>query len=245
MSGVRGILGVVLDGSVLAEHAPPAGCPDWVGRAYQYPRLWEGMGPFSSHQVWIRGPWRGGVGGGGGGGVGGELKGMGHQEVTASDELARRSASDLHIDPWDGGGALGTCTVHVCRRRDKEGGWDGSGGWVSPPADEERHLACKGVAVFPGKHGGRGVHIHSMVPGWNCAILMRTSCVLHGSVVPEPERLAGFGCRHLDMMRVVTYPLKRVETLLARIARDEEAIAELYNLSDAWVQSRMRECSSI
>ena len=113
---------------------------------------------------------------------------------------------------------------------DEEGCDDGTDGAI--------HDA--GVAVFPCARGGRGVHIHSMVPGWNCALLMRTSCVLHGSVMPDEGGLAGFACRHLDMMRVVTYPLKRIETLLARLACDHEAVSQLYEHSDAWVRNRMR-----
>ena len=98
--------------------------------------------------------------------------------------------------------------------------------------------------MFPSAVGGRGVHIHSMVPGWNCALLMRTSSSLHGSVLPNEDALAGFACRHLDMMRVVTYPMTRVETLLERLARDPTAECELYLRSDPWIRRRMRRHAS-
>ena len=87
------------------------------------------------------------------------------------------------------------------------------------------------------------MHIISMRPGWHCALLMNTDARLHGSVLPEEDKIGGYAFPSLKMMRVVTYPLKGVERLLARLAQDPDAQKELYANSKPWMQQRM-SCGS-
>ena len=99
---------------------------------YQYPRLRQGTPPLSVHQIAIRGPKSG-----------------------ESDREAYMSASDLHVDPCDGGGQAGSCTIHMCHPN----------ACMTAAHESSEHLRLRGLGVFPSKTGGRGVHIHSMVPG--------------------------------------------------------------------------------
>ena len=108
---------------------------------------------------------------------------------------------------------MGTCTAHTCHCREElPGALQGA-----LHEEEERNLECRGLAVFPRKWGGREVHVLSVVPGWNCAILMRTSDRLHGSVVPCDNEVEGLRVPHLDIMRIVTYPLRRIECSGCRV----------------------------
>lgn len=100
--------------------------------ACQYPRLRdECRSSIKSHQVWLRG-----------------LKSdWGHE---TADIQAWQSCSDLHVDPWDGGGKFGACTIYTCTRLSSS---------ELGNAERERHLLLhRGLAVFPSKVGGRGVH---------------------------------------------------------------------------------------
>lgn len=228
MSDVSCVLHEVLPAGVMHAHEVPSSCPLRIACAYQYPRLRTHTPPLASHQVVIRGPRSGEPDEDR---VGATLAaGADHADLAARDSI-----SDLHVDPWDGGGALGTCTVHTCQR------------WSHDVPDVEREcelLQLRGLVVFPFPFGGRGVLVHSMVPGWHCAILMRTSHCLHGGVLPCGMEVAGLALSHLRMMRIITYPLSRIETLLRRLAEavsrgDSEAVRVLYSSSDAWVRERM------
>ena len=77
----------------------------------------------------------------------------------------------------------------------------GRRGTDSNPREEEL-LHARSLTVFPGRGGGRGVHLRSMVPGWHCAIFMRTNEMLHGGVVLPEDELEGFALPELDRMRV-------------------------------------------
>jgi hypothetical protein len=115
---------------------------------------------------------------------------------------------------------------------------------LSYSADDEHNerieylLKHRGLVVFPNEKGGRGVWIHSMVPGWNCAILFRTNKCLHGSVALPIEDIQGFALNHLSMFQVVTYPLSRIETLLNRIT-DSRKRDELISKSDDQTKNRL------
>ena len=222
-----------------------------VARAYQYPRLRSDARCLSSHQVVIRGPRFN------------PAEGHNHDFETFL------SVSDLHTDTWDGGGEMGSCTVHTCRRVED------TVSHVGDAADERLRLRLRGLACFPTPEGGRGVHIASMVPGWHCAILMQTAKRLHGSVVAcesvprgsplaysrtsgrvtdaasglsvqstaltaraDPLLTGGCSLPSMQMMRVVTYPLKRIETLLERLARDPCKEEDLLNASHPWIVQR-------
>ena len=115
-------------------------------------------------------------------------------------------------------------------------------------------LKYRGLCVFPSRTGGRGVHIHSMRPGWHAAILMQTGERLHGSVVPSRvsmdqdgfmtcslhgEDISGLALPHLHLMRVVTYPLRRVESLLQRLAIDPSVAKVVSSMSGNWLKDRM------
>ena len=105
---------------------------------------------------------------------------------------------------------------------------------------EAELLHARGLAVFPGRGGGRGVHIRSMVPGWHCAIFMRTHEMLHGGVVLPEDDIEGFALPELEMMRVVTYPLRRIETLLERLGQNPHLSSKVSMASCAHIQNRMR-----
>lgn len=224
LSGVASVVNVAFGDEVCRSHTVPAGCPTHIAASYQYPRLVKGTPPLMSHQVAIRGP------------------------TSNSDLDVFCSVSDLHVDRCDGGGTLGSCTVHTCLPAFANG--EVVDGGVDIAIDGR--LAARGLAVFPGCTGGRGVHLYSMVPGWQCIIMMQTNSRLHGSVVscgvdevdglPVPSQLSSevSELENLEMTRVLTYPLKRIELLLKRLAKDADGAARLELASDKHLQSRMR-----
>ena len=69
-------------------------------------------------------------------------------------------------------------------------------------------------------------------------MLRKTAEFLHGSVLLDKQDIAGFALPHLRMFRIVTYPLRRVETMLARIGHKPELWEDLLSSSDAWVRKR-------
>ena len=64
---------------------------------------------------------------------------------------------------------------------------------------------------------------------------------MHGSVVLDMKDLAGYALPHLDMFRVVTYPLSRIERMIARVERDQDILNEVLERSDKWTQRRIRD----
>ena len=212
LSDVSDVLHVALPEGSMQDHEVDGRCPRQAINCYQYPRLQPGVPPLSSHQVVIRGPRRG-------------------ASRDESDRQAYMSISDLHVDPCDGGGRIGTVTVHTCHPHAGNAPMTGS-------ADSREQLSLRGIAVFPRRHGGRGVHIHSMAPGWQCAIIMQTRERLHGSILPDAHLVRGFGLPDLRLMRVVTYPLTAVERLLQRLSEEPEAWPRLWANSHKWIQHR-------
>ena len=194
-------------------------CDEAMMDVYQYPRLRRDAAGLHAHQVVLRCAKR-------------------CDDAQADDIRAWEACSDLHVDPWDGGGDLGCCTVHVCSRRAEHTIGDMS-------EERERHLTLhRGLAVFPHANGGRGVHIRSMVPGWQCALLFRTRECLHGSVLLAKRELAGFGLPQLDMMRVLSYPFSRVERLLRRAAEEPGAWRAIWEGSDSRTRARIWHAAS-
>jgi hypothetical protein len=213
LSDVSHIVNHCLPSELQQQSLPYGSCPvDWQS-TYQYPRLRSDAPRLSIHQV--------------------ALRSTGSSGDNDDDMRALYATSNLHIDKCDGGGMLGSCTVHTCHEVES----------LSSTTDEERIqylLKHRGLVVFPNEKGGRGVWIHSMVPGWNCAILFRTNKCLHGSVVLPKEDIQGFALKHLSMYRVVTYPLSRIETLLNRIGTDSRKREELISKSDDETKNRLR-----
>ena len=70
---------------------------------------------------------------------------------------------------------------------------------------------------------------------------MRTSDRLHGSVLPDEGELDGLSLPHLDMLRIVTYPIRRIERMLERLSTVPRQVAEVVKASHAWVRGRMRQ----
>ena len=210
LSDVSEVLHAALPEGALQDHEVEGGCPVEATRCYQYPRLRSGTPPLSSHQVVIRGVRRSGG------------------SRDDEDMTAYMSTSDLHLDPCDGGGRIGSCTIHTCHHNSH----------VHSTTESGEPLRMRGLAVFPSRTGGRGVHINSMVPGWHCAILMQTAERLHGSVQPDASSVRGFGLLDFKMMRVVTYPLTAVERLLERLAQDPQEWTRLCANSHEWIQRR-------
>ena len=213
LSDVSHIVNHCLPSELQRQSLPYGSCPvDWQS-TYQYPRLRSDAPRLSIHQV--------------------ALRSTGSSGDNDDDMRALYATSNLHIDKCDGGGMLGSCTVHTCHEVES----------LSSTTEEERIqylLKHRGLVVFPNEKGGRGVWIHSMVPGWNCAILFRTNKCLHGSVVLPKEDIQGFALKHLSMYRVVTYPLSRIETLLNRIGTDSRKREELISKSDDETKNRLR-----
>ena len=205
LSDVSAVLHASLPAGTLQDHEVHSRSPAQACMCYQYPRLRLGTPPLSMHQIAIRGPRSG-----------------------ESDREAYMSASDLHVDPCDGGGRAGSCTIHTCHPTNR----------MAAAHESSEDLSLRGLAVFPSKTGGRGVHIHSMVPGWHCAILMQTAERLHGSVVPEEGLRRGVCLQQYQLMRVVTYPLRSVERLMERLAEDPRAWPAVLARSDKWMQRR-------
>ena len=83
------------------------------------------------------------------------------------------------------------------------------------------------------------MHIHSMVPGWHCALVFRTCDKLHGSIFLPEDDMSGISLPHLEMTRVVTYPLKRVETLLERLAVEPSRFDDVCVRSHPWLKNRI------
>ena len=213
LSDVSEVLHATLPEGTLQDHEVDGRCPAEASRCYQYPKLRPGVEPLSSHQVAIRGP-------------------RGRASMHESDREAYMSTSDLHLDPCDGGGRIGSCTIHTCHPNTPDAPW-------AAATESREQLRLRGLAVFPSRTGGRGVHIKSMAPGWHCAILMQTGERLHGSVQPNAHEVIGFGLTHLQLMRVVTYPLTAVERLLERLAEEPQMWPVLLAHSDEWIQRRV------
>ena len=216
LSDVSHIVYHCLPNELQQQSLPYGTCPvDWQ-TTYQYPRLRPDAPSLCIHQV--------------------ALRSTGLSDDNDDDMHALCATSNLHIDKCDGGGMLGSCTVHTCHEVDKS---------LSYSADDENNerieylLKHRGLVVFPNEKGGRGVWIHSVVPGWNCAILFRTNKFLHGSVALPIKDIQGFALNHLSMYRVVTYPLSRIETLLNRIGTDSRKRDELISKSDDETKIRL------
>ena len=92
LSDVSAVLHASLPAGTLQDHEVDSRSPAEACMCYQYPRLRQGTPPLSVHQIAIRGPKSG-----------------------ESDREAYMSASDLHVDPCDGGGRAGSCTIHCTR----------------------------------------------------------------------------------------------------------------------------------
>ena len=128
------------------------------------------------------------------------------------------SQSDLHCDPCDGGGEVGTCTLYY-------------GG-------DNTHLA-----VFEERGGGRGFSVGVGRQGLCCAMFMRADMHLHGSIWEDaaqvrPAIVAPPPSASIPI-RIVTYPLKRLETLgLALAEKGEELVSEVEEKSDARIKRR-------
>ena len=54
----------------------------------------------------------------------------------------------------------------------------------------------------------------------------------------DEQDIAGFALPHLRMFRVVTYSLRRVETMLARVGDKPVLWEDVQRSSDAWVRKR-------
>ena len=209
MSGAACVAHAVLDPRVWDGHFPNSSCPSSIVQAYQYPSIQSGSAGVSSHQVVLRGP-----------------RTLDESSQSEQDLEAWRYASDLHVDRWDGGGALGTCTIHTCLPR--------IGG-----ASQNLKLRFRDLVVFPRMSGGRGVRLRSMVPGWCCAIFMQTSTRLHGGVAAQFDEIKGLALEEYEMMRVVTYPVSNIERLLDRLSRDPDGLRRLAAATDQHLLERM------
>ena len=208
LSDVSAVLHASLPAGTLQDHEVDSRSPAEACMCYQYPRLRQGAPPLRVHQIALRGPKSG-----------------------ESDREAYMSISDLHVDPCDGGGSTGTVTVHTCHAHAQNAP-------MASAAESREQLRLRGLAVFPLRNGGRGVHINSMVPGWHCAMVMQTSERLHGSIQADEHLPRGFGLPDFRLMRVVTYPLRSVERLLERLAEDPHAWPAVLARSDEWMQQR-------
>ena len=166
------------------------------------------------------------------------MRGPADDPSASHDERQRRclhAVSDLHVDTMDGsiGGSLGTMALYVLHA-------SGGGGGV-----DDRTLGSRDIAVFPPGRGGRGVRVRVLCPGWICALMFDTSKSVHGGVTLDSS---DDGAQHtlylpsqLAALRVITYPLSRIQTLLQNLVGDLTAGKVLEEESDARLRDRMHK----
>ena len=188
-----------------------------IASAYQYPRpVHECLPMLASHQTAIRGV----------------VTRLG-TALDESDESCRNAVSNLHIDRMDGGRAhgIGAVTTYACLRKrahsETENGCDTAA------------LNARDLAVFPTATGGCGVRIPVMRPGWMCSLVMQTSSCLHGGIAEGCE-VRSLSLPHLHSVRIVTYPIHRIDLLLERLSRDEAACLVVREKSTRDTRRRMQ-----
>jgi hypothetical protein len=87
------------------------------------------------------------------------------------------------------------------------------------------------LAVFETRTGGRAFSVGVMRPGWYCAMFTDTAQQLHGSVEGDSTGVD---------MRIITYPLSKIDNLLRRAAADPlEHRRQLAQRSDARLLARL------
>ena len=158
-----------------------------------------------------------------------------HQVALRSESIM--GSSDLHTDACDGGGELGAVALYYCPIH----------AVVTNPS----------IAVFEGCRGGRGIRVKVFQPGWFCAVAFRTDQCLHGTVCEFDTRSiesTGPSIRSESTLRIITYPLKRVEELLRAELANPEVVYTIASASDQRLCARMHlseqssahgsECSS-
>ena len=193
----------ILPADVLDDHLQPwHACPADIAEALQYPPRLPGAPPLLSHQVALRG-----VDESGG--------------PAESQQRCQEAVADLHVDRNDGGGPLlGTVAIYGCAA------------CPAPLLAEARaRLEHRDMVVFPRTDGGRGVRVRVLVPGWICAVYMKTRTCLHGGVSAVPPREnSGAPVPPLALpagvqppVRIITYPLRPVETLMRNLQHDSAA----------------------
>lgn len=142
-----------------------------------------------------------------------------HQAVLrASGGEGDPQGSDLHVDPMDGKG-------------------NGRGGWTiyagEPPSSFDQ------LAVFEGAGGGCGfqVRVGGFGSEWVCGVNTDTAQRLHGSVWPTSlgvsDACVGRG------LRVVSYPLRRIELLEESVRRSPHEATKVHAACTPTVQQRM------
>ena len=224
MANASAVASLVLDQEWLrGQWAARDGCAADVARAYQFPAVRPGLPMLSSHQVAMRGPRE-------------EEPG---KRLTAVERARAvlHSLSDLHTDSMDGGGEVGAATLYSCLEAR-------GGGSRGAEAALKQALRRRDLAALPNVWGGRGVRVGVMERGWQCLVLMRTRECLHGSVFPDgvseppPAQLLLPG---LELMRIVTYPIGRIEHLMSALGKRGGGELGLWFQSDAWVRSRAND----
>ena len=194
----------ILPPQLLRDHLRSrCACPQDVAAALQYPpATLPGAPPLLSHQVALRG-----------------VDETGHTAEVERNCL--HAVADLHVDTCDGGAALGTVAIFWCSECPTP----------HDVADVLERLAYRDLAVFPTVTGGRGVRIGVLVPGWACIVCFRTSACLHGGIsavgppgvfTPLPPLGLPEGTR---AVRIITYPLAAIETLMLNLQDDAFAAA--------------------
>ena len=94
---------------------------------------------------------------------------------------------------------------------------DGTGGWTIYAG--EAPSAFDHLAVFEGAKGGAGfqVRVGGLGPEWVCAVTFDTAARLHGSVWPGASSQTVESPAPGSGLRVVTYPMRKVELLEAAV----------------------------
>lgn len=140
--------------------------------------------------------------------------------VDETPQGCLEAVPDLHTDIGDGGGALGTVAIYFCD--------------ACPPQLLQQALVAlsyRDLVVFPNADGGRGVRVQVLRPGWVCVVLLRTSSCLHGGVAADTA------AANLTLppemgrpVRVITYPMRAIETLMRNLQDDAVAADVLRDL---------------
>lgn len=139
--------------------------------------------------------------------------------LRASGGEGDPQGSDLHVDPMDGKGNL-------------MGGWTIYAG--EPPSSFD-HLA-----IFEGSGGGCGfqVRVGGFGSEWVCGVNTDTAQRLHGSVWSTSPAAAADTCVGQGL-RIVSYPLRRIELLEEAVRRSPHEEAKVHASSTPTIQQRM------
>ena len=175
---------------------------DWRG-ACQYPRAPVNGVTLPSHQVVVRGHKR--------------------------DEHPNWSASDMHVDPMDGGQPVGSAVIFFGGEEEDTEQWDE-------------------FAVLETPGGGNGVRVRVLQGDWICVLIFDSKKCLHGTILKTSDsddtqstRSQSSGDEVTKAMHVVAYKLHMMESFIRNVeAETTEKQHGVQCLLDERMQRRLQ-----